>query len=228
MKKNYSGLVIMGIFLSVVLIVHFLLFWVFKSDKSLYYNIAVSIIISWLAVLIGYYVWAIQFYNIDKGKTEEHRQAIAASIAAGNASADDLENPHMEETLGLPAGTVRGTIALSLVVAGLALGIASLSMDSSIVSGKILVDNFEFLKNAFLMMIAFYFGAKSLEVLNKQNNAANAQTASPSTPPATPAGDNTGTPPTPSPTPSSNTPVINDIATGDTPQSNFTTPDAKE
>ncbi len=224
MKKNLSGLVIVGIFLAIILVAHFLIFWMFKTDKSLYYNIAVSIIIAWLCILIGYYVWAIKFYNIEKGKTDEHKQIIADNIAAGNASVDDLENPHMEETLGLPAGTIRGTIALSLVVAGLALSIASLSMDSTILPGKLFVDNFEFIKNAFLMMIAFYFGAKSLEVLNKKTPTV---TVSSSTTTTSSSNNTSSTDSTP-PTPVNNTTVINDIATEATSQSNFTIPDAKE
>ena len=38
-------------------------------------------------------------------------------------------------------------------------------MDSTVKENTLIVDNFDFIKTAFLMMIAFYFGHKSLELI---------------------------------------------------------------
>ena len=84
------------------------------------------------------------------------------SDSAENAPKD---NPHKTESLGLPNGTVRATIAISLMVGGLAMMIASLGMPDRLKTNEFFIDNFEFFKTAFLMMIAFYFGNKSLDFL---------------------------------------------------------------
>jgi len=78
------------------------------------------------------------------------------------------KNPNSDETLGLPPGTVRGTIALSVLVIAMAMMIASLAMPPSMPKDEVMVDHFEFLKTGFVMVIAFYFGSKSLEILRKK------------------------------------------------------------
>jgi hypothetical protein len=153
------------------------------SDKFLI-NLSITIIISWIVLLITYYAWAIYFYNINMGwsddKWKRYRNEQEDPTAAPPSP---NENPHKGETLGLPPGTVRGTIALTLLVGALALTIGSFGMDNSAKSNMILVDNFDFYKKAFLMMIAFYFGAKSLEILQNspsstaRNNEAERQAA---------------------------------------------------
>jgi protein-S-isoprenylcysteine O-methyltransferase Ste14 len=147
------------------------------SDKFLI-NLSITIIISWIVLLITYYAWAIYFYNINMGwsddKWKRYRNEQEDPTAAPPSP---NENPHKNETLGLPPGTVRGTIALTLLVGALALTIGSFGMDNSAKSNMILVDNFDFYKKAFLMMIAFYFGAKSLEILQNSPSAAKANEA---------------------------------------------------
>ena len=75
-------------------------------------------------------------------------------------------NTNKDETLGLPPGTIRGTLALTLLMGALAMTISALGMENTLEENTFLVDNFNFLKTAFLMMIAFYFGNKSLEKIN--------------------------------------------------------------
>jgi hypothetical protein len=45
-------------------------------------------------------------------------------------------------------------------------------MNSTYPPSQVFVDNLEFIKTGFLMMIAFYFGAKSLDILRKTNMSA--------------------------------------------------------
>lgn len=136
-----------------------------NAEPNLYSSLATALVINWMIVLVSYYIWAIQFYSVNMGW----------SISAWKRNSEVTEpearkktpevNPHQEESLGLPAGTVRGTIAITLLVGSLAMMIASLGMDSRLNQNEFFVDNFEFFKTAFLMMIAFYFGNKSLEFL---------------------------------------------------------------
>lgn len=140
-----------------------------EPDFSLMYNlIAIAILLIWIGVLIGYYVWAIYFYNINLGLTNEDWAEIRTRVAAGEEVQVRQTNPHAGSTLGLPEGTIRGTLALSLAIGALALLIASLGIDHTMPLNELFVDAFDFFKTAFLMMIAFYFGNKSLQYLNYQ------------------------------------------------------------
>ncbi len=138
-----------------------------ESDSTMYKSIAVLMIIVWVGIVISYYAWALHFYHINYGWTEkrwqEQEEARASNPAAERV--EPTENPNKAETLGLPTGTVRGTLAISLLVIGLALLVASFSFESKLQASEYLVDNFEYIKTAFLLMIAFYFGNKSLEFL---------------------------------------------------------------
>ena len=148
-------------------------------------NLSITIIISWLVLLVSYYAWALYFYNVGLGWSDDkwHRFRIDKEDPTAVPHARN-KNPHDEETLGLPPGTVRGTIALTLLVGALALTIASFGMDSSVKSNTVMIDNFQFYKEAFLMMIAFYFGAKALEILQGNSGKPKTQEAAEETPPA--------------------------------------------
>jgi len=64
-----------------------------------------------------------------------------------------------------PTETIRGIIALTLLVGAVSLFIYSMDRDTVVEKQDFFYDSFEFFKTAFLMMIAFYFGGRSLEVL---------------------------------------------------------------
>lgn len=140
--------------------------------------IALAIILLWLGILIGYYAWAIYFYNINLGQTNEswaqlkEMRSSNSELAdcdnnSGSNEAGTADNHYRDQSLGLPPGTIRGTLALTLMVGGLALFIYSMGDPQIQETNSFIYDNFEFFKTAFLMMIAFYFGAKSLETLRK-------------------------------------------------------------
>lgn len=141
----------------------------FEGNTSQLYNlIALGLMILWVGLLVAYYAWAIYFYNINLGITNqdwadiwERKQYVPESEVEA-----PTKNPHANETLGLPPGTLRGTLALTLLVGGIAMTIASLGMDSTVKANSFVVDNLDFFKTAFLMMIAFYFGNKALEIMN--------------------------------------------------------------
>lgn len=137
---------------------------------NIYDIVAMSLILVWFGILMGYYAWTIYFYNINLGLTNHDWAEIRLKSRNHEISSAEIPNtnPNAKETLGLPTGTVRGTIALTLLVGGLAMAIAALGMKSVIKEDSFFVDNFEFFKTAFLMMIAFYFGNKSLEMIGKK------------------------------------------------------------
>ncbi len=137
----------------------------FGVKLSLFSIMGISIIILWIAVLIAYYAWAIYFYNINLGLTDHDWEQIALARNTENPMEERDENPHSVESMGLPPGTVRGTIAITLLVGALAMTLVLFGEGSRLKDNEIFVDNFDFFKTAFLMMIAFYFGQKSLEYL---------------------------------------------------------------
>lgn len=136
--------------------------------KELYKAVAIDMILLWVGALIGYYAWAIYFYNINLGLTNEDWAEIREKVEKGEEVEVRNKNPHEKDTLGLPDGTIRGTLALSLAVGALALLIASLGIENTMPLNQLFIDTFDFFKTAFLMMIAFYFGNKSLQYLNYQ------------------------------------------------------------
>lgn len=163
-------------------IVFFALFTGLNGSDNLgpFQGIAIALVILWIGVLLGYYAWALYFYNINFGLTNEDWDKIRMEMEEAKALKElgetyDEEklkapdkNPHKEETFGLPPGTIRGTLALSLLVGALALFIYSFSIDNTVTGNAIIRENYEFLKSAFLMMIAFYFGSRSLEAISKR------------------------------------------------------------
>lgn len=169
-SKKYLFVAVIGYLLLVTVLT--VVLGIFRDKQEFFFNLATAIILSWIVSLILYYIWAIYFYNINMGWDDEDWEKLhEKKDRDGDGIPDDepTENPHAGETLGLPPGTVRGTIALSLLVTGLAMVIASFQMTQTFDSNKLYVDNFEFFKTAFLMMIAFYFGNKSLEAISNRN-----------------------------------------------------------
>jgi hypothetical protein len=139
------------------------------TEKHIYNMISINIILLWIGILVGYYAWVIYFFNINLGLTNEDWAEIRQKTGNGEKVDFPTRNPHWEQTLGLPEGTIRGTLALSLAVGALAMLVASLGMDSTMSANELFIDTFDFFKTAFLMMIAFYFGNKSLQALSNLN-----------------------------------------------------------
>ena len=161
-----------GVFICLALLA--IVYQLFFGKEEHFYNMmALAIIMIWFGILVGYYAWAIYFYNINLGLTDEDWAEIRERKRHNPEGVDEpKENPNINQTLGLPTGTVRGTVALTLLIGGVAMTIAGLGMDSTLDANSFLIDNFEFFKTAFLMMIAFYFGNKSLEMMGYKSTRA--------------------------------------------------------
>jgi hypothetical protein len=149
------------------------------NNDKMYYNLAAGIIISWIIALVLYYFWAIYFYNVNMGWEQKDWDDLEKKKGGQPGLLDDepVVNPNAQETLGLPPGTVRATIALTLLVGALALMLASLELPHKLEQNNFFIDNFEFIKTAFLMMVAFYFGNKSLDFLKSRSPVYGAKNA---------------------------------------------------
>lgn len=167
LNKLFVGLMCIVEIIILGAITHIIVQIIKGPHDELYNLIALGVILIWFGILVAYYAWAVYFYNINLGLTNEDWAEIRERREHTSEGVEDgpMENPNINETLGLPTGTVRGTFAITLMIGGLAMTIAALGMDSILQENAFLVDNFDFFKTAFLMMIAFYFGSKSLEMI---------------------------------------------------------------
>ena len=168
LNKLFIGLMCLLELIILGAIAHIVVQFIKDPGDDLYNLTALGILLLWFGILVAYYAWAVYFYNINLGLTNEDWAEIREIREHTPEGVSDAptENPNINETLGLPTGTVRGSLALTLMVSALAMTIAALGMPSEIKENSFIVDNFDFIKTAFLMMIAFYFGNKSLELIN--------------------------------------------------------------
>lgn len=151
-------------------------FFVYVEHGNLFQAVGLATAIIWIAVFLIYFMWSVYFYNINYGLTDEDwnriyeakdRQREGLSIQEGELDVPQ-HNPFRSQTFGLPPGTVRGMIAFTLLMGGMSLLITSFGTGYSGVDIALLRQQFEFFETAFLMMIAFYFGDRSLKYLSKR------------------------------------------------------------
>jgi hypothetical protein len=140
-----------------------------------YEKLALIVILAWVALLIAYYAWQIYFYNYNYGKSSAFwKRFVQLSIADDTKTEAQLyqefsaphQNPFYDQTFGLPPGTVRGTLALTVLVGGLCLLI--LAIGGSELFKPAFERQLNFFEQAFLMVIAFYFGTKGFEILQTE------------------------------------------------------------
>ena len=137
---------------------------------------AVAFLIVWLVVFLRYFLWAIYHYNVNYGltikdwkKIEEARERFKnGEHVFPHEMQGRTFNPYRSQTFGIPRGTVRGMLAFTLLFGAIAILIASMGMDQQDLQNTLIRDQFEFFKTAFLMMMAFYFGDKSLRFLQNR------------------------------------------------------------
>ncbi len=144
------------------------------TSCQLYKAIGFGMIMIWVCIFICYFIWAVYFYNFNYGFSRKDWKKIdqaKENRSKGNFySQEDIDeepkyNPYKDETFGLPGGTVRGMIAFTLLFGSISMLIVSFGMENEVESDSFFIDQFDFFKKAFLMMIAFYFGTHSLKYL---------------------------------------------------------------
>jgi hypothetical protein len=184
-KPNHLLLgIVIGIFVIVTIIGSIFIGATRAINPAAVYNmVAFIVIMIWMCILTAYFIWALGFYNINFGLANSEWDKIyhakeqrrkGEPYNEKDLADEPIENPYKTDTFGLPTGTVRGMIAFTLLFGAIALLVASLSPQNQLKPNSFLVDQFEFFKTAFLMMIAFYFGARSLEILKGKPSTADA------------------------------------------------------
>lgn len=193
-QKNKKHPVLMKLSLGVfaVILVLTTLICLGSEQCSIYKLIAIDVIVLWLAIFVTYFMWALHFYNFNYGISQAEwdkiQNAKEARRKGEHYNEHDINdepkyNPYKEETFGLPGGTVRGMIAFTLLFGAIALLIVSFDPQLFDDQQSFFFNQFEFYKTAFLMMIAFYFGSRSLKYLRgKETVSESGESGSASTP----------------------------------------------
>ncbi|MCU0431386.1 MAG: DUF5675 family protein, partial [Cytophagaceae bacterium] len=125
-----------------------------------------------------------------KKKREEHENLKALGMEIEGPPVEvPKENPYKDETFGLPPGTVRATIAMTILMGGVSLLIIGFDpaffaqLSNAGEMGQVAFEKYlEFFKTAFLMMIAFYFGSQSLKYIRPSSEEKNSESDSTDTP----------------------------------------------
>ncbi|WP_375582411.1 N-acetylmuramidase domain-containing protein [Cyclobacterium xiamenense] len=151
-------------------------FFAYVTYDNLFQSVGLATAVIWIAVFLVYFMWSVYHYNINYGLTDQDWQRIYDAkdrysqgfpVKAEEMSTPEY-NPYRSQTFGLPPGTVRGMIAFTLLMGGMSLLIVSFGTQYSGADAALLSQQFEFFETAFLMMIAFYFGDKSLKYLQNR------------------------------------------------------------
>lgn len=148
-------------------------FFVYVEHDNLFQAVGLVTSIIWIGAFLMYFMWAVYHYNINYGLTDEDWDKIYKAEKRFKMGLpvreEELEapknNPYRSQTFGLPPGTVRGMIAFTLLIGGMSLLIVSFGTEYTGAELALVRQQFEFFETAFLMMIAFYFGDKSLRYL---------------------------------------------------------------
>ncbi len=111
----------------------------FSTTDYVVFTIGVIVLLTWMCICIFFVKRLLKKFTYQgQGKDEENAK---------------LKNPYLWETLGLPRGTFRGILTLTLLVVVIVL--ISMSLLVAQFRGQ-----FETLVEAFEIMLAFYFGSK--------------------------------------------------------------------
>lgn len=180
-------------------------FFVYVEHDNLFQAVGLVTSIIWIAAFLMYFMWAVYHYNINYGLTDEDWDKIYKAEKRFKAGLpvreEELEapkhNPYRSQTFGLPPGTVRGMIAFTLLIGGMSLLIVSFGTEYTGAELALVRQQFEFFETAFLMMIAFYFGDKSLRYLKDRWVDPNRAAAGSSSTHGRKSGERSGSPGTP-------------------------------
>lgn len=172
----FKGTIIFAILLVTISISYSVLMYL--EQKNIFAIVGLLMLVTWLAVFMIYFVWAVYYYNINFGISDGEWAEIAEAKRQGRDLEDESlatkirepkYNPYRSQTFGLPPGTVRGMIAFTLLFGGISLLVASMGTEE--INPQLMqlrIQQFEFFETAFLMMIAFYFGDRSLKYFRER------------------------------------------------------------
>ncbi|RZS93292.1 N-acetylmuramoyl-L-alanine amidase [Aquimarina brevivitae] len=149
---------------------------IFLITKDPFKSAAVIFLLIWLVVFLRYFLWAVYHYNVNYGytirdweKIEDAKQRLKNGEVVLQSELEEPKfNPYRSQTFGVPPGTVRGMLAFTLLFGAISILISSMGMEQGLLENPTLRYQFEFFETAFLMMMAFYFGDKSLRFLQSR------------------------------------------------------------
>src|SRR6185436_15536936 len=178
--------------------------------------LAALVMLVWLGLVVAYYVWAIRRYAVNNGLSDHEWKVLYPALYAGELemaryqklNQELLEtqralseagvkqapfvvpqdNPHASDSFGLPPGTVRGTLALTALVLFLSVEVVNLFHKGMETQADQLI-------TAFMMVLAFYFGSRAVEVLQTRQKARVPEAASEGTEASATASDDATEPP---------------------------------
>jgi uncharacterized membrane protein len=185
----FKGTVVLTILLTFLGILGAILVYLEFGNIFQAMGLATSVI--WISIFLIYFMWSVYHYNINYGITDEDWKKIANAkerYAEGELVDErdmnaPIYNPYRSQTFGLPPGTVRGMIAFTLLLGGMSLLITSFGSNYSGAELALIRQQFEFFETAFLMMIAFYFGDRSLRYLRSRGPSPKSAPSAESGPP---------------------------------------------
>lgn len=144
---------------------------IWETDHRPSYEMRIRLIIwvmfLWLLLAVGLILYGLYRFHFTAGLGRERYNRLVKlidesdDIPIGEKSLHYPQNPHEDQTFGLPRGTVRGLLTLTLLFANCSLlYVMAFSPPAIAIEGRT-----EYIKTAFLMMIAFYFGSKAVDTL---------------------------------------------------------------
>lgn len=146
-----------------------------KNHKKFSEYIVVSAWLSlvWFIIIIAFLMYLFVRFHWYGGLRRKRYLLIVdwvnndESISPDQKAHHYPQNPYKDETFGLPRGTIRATLTLTLLFLNIALFFISVYAPPS----SIFANRVEFMATAFLMMIAFYFGTKAVDVARIRTKA---------------------------------------------------------
>ena len=147
-----------------------------------------TVLIGWLGLLIVYLGWAVLRYNVNFGLSDHEWKVLHPELYAGEKELHRYQqlherwaerrrkggglpqpgeltapagNPYAGESFGLPPGAVRGMLALTALVMFLVVEVINVFRPDT-------EKRFDQLITAFMMVLAFYFGARVVGALQSR------------------------------------------------------------
>ena len=140
---------------------------------SKYIVVSAWLSLAWFVIIIAFLMYLFVRFHWYGGLRRKRYLLIVdwvnndESISPDQKSQHYPQNPYKDETFGLPRGTIRATLTLTLLFLNIALFFISVYAPPS----NIFANRVEFMATAFLMMIAFYFGTKAVDVARIRTKA---------------------------------------------------------
>ena len=80
-RKPFRHFILWGgaLFISLMALNMTLFCLVLAPQENFFFNLAAAMVVSWTLILTLYYVWAIHFYNINRGRMDKEAEGHGAA-----------------------------------------------------------------------------------------------------------------------------------------------------